>query len=128
MLERLLKHYVITHTLMDKYQFTYHTNRSTQDALLCLTTNVTSFIDKNASNYTRCLFLDFSSAFNTISIPDLITQLTHLDSNVTEWIYSFLTNKVQSTIVDGITSNPIITNSLSLLLFSIYTNMIIRAT
>jgi len=96
MLERLIKHYIITHTPMDKYQFAYRTSQSTQDALLCLTTTVTSFIDKKASNYARCLFLDFSSAFNTISIPDLITQLTHLDSNVTEWIYSFLTNRVQA--------------------------------
>jgi len=84
MLERLIKHYIITYKPMNKYQFVYRTNRSTQDALLCLTTTVKSFIDVKASNYAKCLFLDSSFAFNTISIPDLITQLTHLDSNVTE--------------------------------------------
>ena len=44
---------------MDKLQFAYRANRSTQDALLCLTTTVTNFIDKKASNYARCLFLDY---------------------------------------------------------------------
>jgi len=94
---------------MDEYQFAYRTKRSTQDALLCLTTTVTSFIDKKASNYARWLFLDFSSAFNTISIPDLLTQLTHLNSNITEWIYSFLTEYRHNS--GWLTSNPIITNT-----------------
>ena len=131
MMERLVKHYIMAHTPMDRYQFAYQANRSTQDALLCLTSTVTSFIDQKASHYARCLFLDFSSAFNTIHVPDLISQLTHLDSNVTEWIYSFLSNRVQRTVVDGKTSNAIITNTgtpqgccLSPLLFSIYTNRI----
>ena len=131
MMERLIKHYIVTNTTMDKYQFAYRAKRSTQDALLCLTTTITNFIDQRASNYARCLFLDFSSAFNTIHVPDLISELAHLDSNVTEWIYSFLSNRVQRTIVDGKTSNPIITNTgtpqgccLSPLLFSIYTNRI----
>ena len=131
MMERLVKHYIIIHTAMDQLQFAYRANRSTQDALLCLTTTITDFIDKKASNYARCLFLDFSSAFNTIHVPDLISQLSHLDSNVTEWIYSFLTNRTQRTIVDGNISKPIITNTgtpqgccLSPLLFSIYTNRI----
>jgi len=73
MMERLVKHYIITHTAMDHLQFAYRANRSTQDALLCLTTTITDFIDKKASNYARCLFLDFSSAFNTIHVPDLIS-------------------------------------------------------
>jgi len=92
---------------------------------------VTSFINKKASNYTTCLYLDFSFAFNTVSIPHLITQLNLLDSNVTEWIHSFLTNRVQRTTVDDIISNPIITITgtpqgccLSPLLFSIYTNRV----
>ena len=87
-------------------------------------------IGSNGSN-ARCLFLDFSSAFNTIHVPDLISELSHLDSSVTEWIYSFLSNRVQRTIVDGKLSNPITTNTgtpqgccLSPLLFSIYTNRI----
>ena len=68
MLERQLKSYITEHTAMDRHQFAYHQKRSTQDAVLCLTTTITNFIDKAASNYARCLFLDFSSAFNTIRV------------------------------------------------------------
>ena len=105
--------------------------RSVVDAILCLTTTVTIFIDKLASNYARCLFLDFSSAFNTINVSNLLSQILHLDSSVVEWISSFLSNRVQRTMVDGVISQPITTNTgtpqgsvLSPLLFSIYTNRI----
>ena len=130
-MERLIKHYVISHTPLDNHQFAYRSNRSTQDAILCLTTTVTTFIDKLASNYARCLFLDFSSAFNTINVSNLLSQILHLDSSVVEWISSFLSNRVQRTMVDGVISQPITTNTgtpqgsvLSPLLFSIYTNRI----
>ena len=130
-MERLIKHYVITHTPLDTHQFAYRSHRSTQDAILCLTSTVTSFIDKIATNYARCLFLDFSSAFNTINVSNLISQLHHLDSAVTEWICSFLSDRVQRTMVDGTLSHPITTNTgtpqgsvLSPLLFSIYTDRI----
>ena len=84
MLERLIKHYITQHTPMDPYQFAYRSNRSTQDAVMCLTTTVTNFIDKAQNNYARCLFLDFSLAFNTIREDNLIPLLLHLDSNITQ--------------------------------------------
>ena len=74
-----------------------------------------------ASNYV------FASAL----APDLISQLTHLDSNVTTRIHSSLTDQVQRIIYDKNLSKPIKTSSgtpqgccLSPLLFSIYTNQI----
>ena len=128
-LERLMKTYISNHTPLDKFQFAYRSHRSTQDAVLCLTTTVTNFIDKQACNYSRCLFLDFSSAFNTINVSHLIPKLQHLDCNVTGWIASFLSGRVQRTLVDGTMSQPIITNTgtpqgsvLSPLLFSVYTD------
>ena len=130
-MERLIKQYIINHTVLDRHQFAYRSRRSTQDAVLCLTTTITSFIDKSPSNYARCLFLDFSSAFNTINVEYLIPLLNHLDSNVTAWIASFLSNRTQRTIVQDKLSNTIVTNTgtpqgsvLSPLLFSIYTDRI----
>ena len=131
MLERQLKIYITEHTAMDRHQFAYRQKRSTQDAVLCLTTTITNFIDKAASNYARCLFLDFSSAFNTIRVEYLIPLLQHLDSRVTGWVTSFLSNRVQQTMVNNQLSAPILTHTgtpqgsvLSPLLFSLYTNRI----
>ena len=58
----------------------YRSGRSPQDAVLQLITTVTTCIDAKASNSSRCLFLDFSSTFNTINVSLLIDKLQHLDS------------------------------------------------
>jgi hypothetical protein len=130
-MERLLKNYIVNNTPLDKHQFAYRAKRSTQDAVLCLISTITSFIDQNSTNYARCLFLDFSSAFNTINISNLITELQHLDSRVTNWVSSFLTGRKQRTVVNNILSTSVTTNTgtpqgsvLSPLLFSAYTNRI----
>uniref|UniRef100_A0A8C5H1V1 Reverse transcriptase domain-containing protein n=1 Tax=Gouania willdenowi TaxID=441366 RepID=A0A8C5H1V1_GOUWI len=81
--------------------------------------------------YARILFVDFSSAFNTI-IPDILhqklTQLT-VPASTCQWITNFLTDRKQQVRLGGITSS---TRSLSTgapqgcvlspLLFSLYTN------
>ena len=128
-LEKLVKKYVVQSTRLDPLQFAYRAGRSTQDALLMLLTTVTTFIDARASNYSRCLFLDFSSAFNTINVDILLGKLAHLDPKIAQWISSFLTNRVQFVATNSKRSAPIITNTgtpqgtvLSPLLFSIYTN------
>ena len=96
---------------------------------MCLTTIVTNSINKAQTNSARCLFLDFSSAFNTIRVEYLIPLLQHLDSNITQWIISFLSNRRQQTISNNKLSDIIITNTgtpqgsvLSPLLFSLYTD------
>ena len=81
-MERLIKQYIINHTDLDRHQFAYRSRRSTQYAILCLKTTITSFIDKSPSNYARYLFPDFSSAFNTINVEYLIPLLNYLDSDV----------------------------------------------
>ena len=101
MLERQLKTYITEHTAMDRYQFAYRPKRSTHDAVLCLTTSITIFIDIASSNSARCLFLDFSSEFNTIRLEYLILLLQHLDSRVTGWVTSFPINCVQQTMVNN---------------------------
>ena len=80
-MERLLETCITENTPLDRYQFAYRARRSTQDAVpRCLTTTVTNFIDQNSSYYARCLFLDFSSAFNTIDVRHLLPELKHLDA------------------------------------------------
>ncbi|KAK3574182.1 hypothetical protein QTP86_004419 [Hemibagrus guttatus] len=87
-------------------------------------------LDKSGT-YVRLLFVDFSSAFNTI-IPTLLqTKLTQLSvpSSICQWITSFLTDRLQLVKLRKFTSNSHMTSTgapqgcvLSPLLFSLYTN------
>ncbi|KAK3566560.1 hypothetical protein QTP86_000879, partial [Hemibagrus guttatus] len=87
-------------------------------------------LDKSGT-YVRLLFVDFSSAFNTI-IPTLLqTKLTQLSvpSSICQWITSFLTDRHQLVKLGKFKSNSRTTSTgapqgcvLSPLLFSLYTN------
>lgn len=131
LLEKVVKSHIMENTELDKFQFAYQPNRSTQDAVLCLVTTISEFIDKKPEHIARSLFLDFSSAFNTINVEILMERLVHLHPDIRGWIKSLLSDRIQYTSFDGILSRAIITNTgtpqgtvLSPLLFSIYTNII----
>lgn len=77
------------------------------------------------------MFIDFSSAFNTIRPHVLIRKLLEINvnSNLVKWIYSYLSNRPQYTRIRNTTSDTIFTNTgapqgyvLSYLLFTLYTN------
>ena len=59
------------------------------------------------------MFADFSSAFNTMQ-PFILAQKLisdfHLDSIIVRWIINFLTNRVQTVLVNNSFSSKIITN------------------
>ncbi|KAK1788979.1 hypothetical protein P4O66_015871 [Electrophorus voltai] len=57
---------------MDPLQFAYSHNRSTDDAIAHLLHTTLTHLDKGRGNYVKMLFVDYSSAFNTI-IPSLLT-------------------------------------------------------
>ncbi|KAK3516038.1 hypothetical protein QTP70_002514 [Hemibagrus guttatus] len=96
--ERLVLAYLknITGPLLDPLQFAYRTNRSVDDAVKMGLHFILQHLDKSGT-YVRLLFLDFSSAFNTI-IPTLLqTKLTQLSvpSSICQWITSFVTDRQQ---------------------------------
>ncbi len=62
----------ITVPLLDPLQFAYRSNRSVDDAVNMGLHYVLQYLDRPGT-YVRILFVDFSSAFNTI-IPDLPAQ------------------------------------------------------
>ena len=131
LLEKLVKKYILEHTPLDSLQFAYRPGRSTQDALAYLMTTITTHIEKDSKNIARCLFLDYSSAFNTISVEKLVKRLDHLDRNIVNWIFSFLTNRLQYTYANDSLSGKISTSTgtpqgavLSPVLFAIYTSII----
>ena len=81
----------------DPHQFAYRANRSTEDAIATALHAVLSHLEQRQS-YVRMLFVDYSSAFNTI-IPDiLINKLVTLGLPplTCAWIKDFLTNRPQT--------------------------------
>ncbi len=88
-------------------------------------------IDSKNGNYVRLLFIDYSSAFNTIVPTKLADKLTDLGLNTSlcDWIQDFLTARPQVVKVGQFTSNSITLNIgapqgcvLSPLLYSLYTH------
>ena len=130
--ERLVLSYLKASTdhLMDPLQFAYRPNRSVDDAINIALHYILQHLD-NRNTYARVLFVDYSSAFNTI-IPDLLhSKLTHLNIHPLTclWITDFLTNRRQYVRLGPHLSQPRTVNTgapqgcvLSPLLFSLYTN------
>ncbi len=116
--------------LLDPFQFSYRANRSVDDAVNMGLRYVLQHLDRPGT-YVRILFVDFSSAFNTIIPNLLLPKLTQLSvpTSVCQWITSFLTDRQQLVRLGKYTSNTrtISTGAhqgcvLSPLLFSLYTN------
>ncbi|TWW72322.1 hypothetical protein D4764_16G0008190 [Takifugu flavidus] len=131
-LERLILPHLksITTPLLDPLQFAYRANRSVDDAVNLALHSILQHLD-SPGTYARILFVDFSSAFNTIRpalLQDKLSQLSVPDS-LCRWITHFLTDQGQyvrlgKTVSDSVS---ISTGSpqgcvLSSLLFSLYTN------
>ena len=114
----------------DPLQFAYRSKRSVDDAILIFLDNIYKHIDI-PRNYCRILFIDFSSAFNTIQPHILYSKLVHMKVNkcIIAWIMEFLTNRPQYVKFQNVSSNYIHTNTgapqgcvISPVLFTIYTN------
>ena len=78
--------------ILDPLQFAYRPNRSTDDAISIALNTTLSQLDKR-NTYVKMLFIDYSSAFNTIAPLKLITTLRTLGLNtsLSNWILDFLT-------------------------------------
>ena len=123
--------------LLDPLQFAYRASRGVEDATLSLLHNVTHHLD-SANTSVRILFMDMSSAFNTIQHHILLQKLVDLkiNTNLILWIREFLKDRPQRVLlsmknsrVPKVLSDAIILNSgapqgciLSPVLFSLYIN------
>ncbi len=78
---------------LDPFQFAYRSNRSTDDAIATALHPALTHLDKT-DTYVRLLFIDFSSAFNTIIPQQLIHKLVQLGLNTSlcNWLLDFLTS------------------------------------
>ncbi len=115
---------------LDSYQFAYKAKRGTEDAVACLLHTLLQHLD-TTGNHARILFIDFSSAFNTIQRHIMITKLhyIHVPSIFIRLIYNFLSDRPQAVRMGSITSTTIIVNTgapqgciPSPFLYTLYTN------
>ena len=128
--------------VQDQMQFAYRQKRSVDDALLVFLDNVYRHLE-TPRHYCRILFVDFSSAFNTIQPHIIISKLKEigLHSDLIAWILDFLTCRPQyvkmrnvkyskdDKLTESVMSNITHTNTgapqgavLSPILFTTYTN------
>ena len=86
---------------------------------------------ETAGKYTRILFIDFSSAFNTIQRHVMIDKLQKLEvpAALVHWVFNFLSNRPQCVRVGDIKSPVLVSNTgapqgcvLSPFLYTLYTN------
>jgi hypothetical protein len=81
---------------LDPLQFIHRLNRSTDDEITTALHTALSHLNKR-NTYVRMLFIDYSSAFNTVMPSKLITKLRVLGLNPSlwNWVLDFLTGRPQ---------------------------------
>ncbi|KAI4880975.1 hypothetical protein NFI96_001097 [Prochilodus magdalenae] len=130
--EKLVRDFICSSlpATLDPMQFAYRQNRSTDDAIALTLHTALSHLDKQ-NTYVRMLFVDYSSAFNTIvpSRLDIKLRDLGLNSSLCSWILNFLTDRRQVVRLAGITSSSLTLSTgapqgcvLSPLLYSLYTH------
>ena len=92
----------------DPLQFAYRPGRSTDDAIAHVLHTALSHLE-GKDTYVRMLFVDYSSAFNTIVPSRLVSKLKDLGLNTAlcGWIQNFLTDRLQVVRVGNRTSSPL---------------------
>lgn len=96
-MERIIKEHITkaTGSMMDPLQFAYQAGRGVDDAKIFILNTIHKHLEIPKAT-ARLLFVDFSSAFNTmqphILAEKLITRF-HLNHQLTVWIIDFLTNR-----------------------------------
>lgn len=113
----------------DKNQFGYRKRKSTDNAMILTLDTITEHLDACVCG----VFIDFTSAFNTICPIKLINKLRDmsLHPKLINWTYSFLCGHSQKVTTQIIVSSTIKTSTgnpegcvLSSILFSIYVDVI----
>ena len=99
LLERLMYNRLISfinqHKLLNKFQFGFRSQRSTNIALIYLVDKIAKAIDEK--EIVLGVFLDFSKAFDTINHKKLFSKLNHygIRGVALDWIQSYLNNRSQ---------------------------------
>lgn len=115
---------------LDPLQFAYRQGRSTDDAINSITHLTLKHLE-DPKAYARILFIDFSSAFNSLQPHLLLQKMTQMNVNpfIIKWFYSFLTNRTQNVRINDSVSESKCSSTgapqgcvSSPVLFTLYTN------
>nr|XP_046263544.1 uncharacterized protein LOC124068963 [Scatophagus argus] len=111
--ERLVMQHIKSSLLtLDPFQFVYRSNRSTDDPISTAFHSILTHLETRDS-HVRMLFIDFTSAFNTIIPQQLIHKLDQLGLNTSlcNWLLDFLTGRPQAVWVGSNTFSTITLNT-----------------
>jgi gmma-aminobutyric acid receptor subunit gamma/cGMP-dependent protein kinase 2 len=106
-LERIVVRCYLLRSLPDSDiidQYAYRTSGSTTAAIVDILHRVTKLLETN--KFVRCIFFDFSKAFDTVNHPILFSKLQRLSlpPTVLAWVVNFLTGRTQAVKHGGLLS------------------------
>ena len=92
---------------LNSNQFAFKSRRSVDDAISLLIHLVTEHLEQ-PGHHARILFVDFSSAFNTMRLSLLVAKVLGMNVNpaLCRWILNFLEQWPQKVKVNGCHSSP----------------------
>ena len=120
--------------LLNQHLFAYLGNKSLDDVVAISLHHIPEHLERPGT-YTRILFIDVSSAFNTIIPYKLFDKVSLLNVHpvICHWVLNFLLHTFQSVKVNNSLSKPLILNTgaphvcvLSPFLFTLSTNVSLR--
>ena len=100
-----LKEHMTGNNLHESCQSAYRACPSTETALLKITNDLLSSMDKH--HCVLLVMLDLSAAFDTVSHSILLTRMKEMygmTGDAYSWLHSYLVDRSQSVIIDGVMS------------------------